>query len=62
MLLVHLAPRLSELGAALVSTFDLRLRRVLLLVLAVLLPALIVGALHLLENRHASSITPKVLS
>jgi uncharacterized protein (DUF983 family) len=60
--IVGFTPPLVALALFLATIFDVPLRRALWIVAVLVLPALIVGALHLLENRDAAAWLPRELS
>lgn len=61
-MIVGFTPAFVALAIFLGTVFDVPLRRALWLVVAVVLPAAVVGALHMLENRDPSAWIPRVLS
>lgn len=61
-MLIGFTPAFVAFVIFLGTVFDVRLRRVLLFVAILALPALVVAVLHLLENFYASSWMPRVLS
>lgn len=61
-MILGFTPALVAVAIFLGTVFDVPVRRALWIVVMLILPPAVVGALHLLENRYPSSWVPRELS